>query len=637
MKSCPKCNSEIKISKFGTNTVEAKCDCQKARYFIDSGNDDDAREAYISKLYPNTKPIVRNTIVKNNKDTVPRKPNVPISKIEEYFPTQIIPRDIQKQILKEIETSIKSGFKKIVISAPTGVGKSAVGVAVAKYFKDGFFITKSKSLQDQYTRDYPFLRPVKGKSNFECLKIMEKQKVDDPILAKELGHTCEKGDCVEGTEKNENGKDITVFCRFKRSLSSVTSTDTQNADDCTYYFQKYHGLVSSFSVWNYSAFFQLMQNESIFKEHLQKKVSIFDEAHGIEDQIIQFIGINISKNQLEECQIKISEYDVLKIEQLLEVLNIMRRFYGAQVAELEKRMDGGNEKIDLKVLGRFESNFKNFANAINEINNDPENFIIQDSTNDYASSISISIKPLKISNYVKDFFKTEYQIFMSATIDKKSFCETMGLEETEIAFIDTPKSPFPYEHRKVEFLDMGVLSARSPPEVELGAIQKIDELLTKHKHERGLILTQSNTRCWEILKNLSPENKKRIRICHSKNKNGKTQDEVIAEHKKDQCGVLLSSSLWEGVDLKDEDSRFQIIAKVPYKSLGDPRVREKMKKFPLWYESQTLMTILQGFGRSIRSNDDWAITYVIDSKIHELVNRTRNIIPKAYWDVLKIS
>ena len=636
MKTCPKCKSEIKISKFGTHTVEAKCNCQKARYFTDSGNDDDARESYIRKLFRNSKPSVQPSTIKTEPVSKSTPQNIPISKIEEYFPTNIVPRDIQKQILKEIETSIKSGFKKIVISAPTGVGKSAVGVAIAKYFKDGFFITKSKSLQDQYTRDYSFLRPVKGKSNFECLKIMEKQKVDDPILAKELGYTCEKGDCVEGTEKNENGKDVTVFCRFKRPLSNVTSTNTQNVDDCSYYFQKYFGLVSSFSVWNYSAFFQLMQNESVFKEHLQKKVSIFDEAHGIEDQIIQFIGINISKNQLDECQIDIGKYDILEIDELLEVLNIMRQFYGTQIAELEKRMEVDKEKVDVKLLGRFESNFKNFANAINEINNDPGNFIIQDSTNDYANSVSVSIKPLRISNYVEDFFKTEYQIFMSATIDKKSFCETMGFDESEIAFIDTPKSPFPYEHRQVEFLDMGILSAKSPPEVESGAIRRIDELLTKHADERGLILTQSKSRCWEILRGLSPENKKRIRICHSTNNDGKTQDDIIDEHRKNRASVLLSSSLWEGVDLKDEDSRFQIIAKVPYKSLGDPRVREKMKKFPLWYDSQTIMTILQGFGRSIRSNDDWAITYVIDSKIHELVNKTQKIIPKAYHDVLGI-
>jgi Rad3-related DNA helicase len=62
-----------------------------------------------------------------------------------------------------------------------------------------------------------------------------------------------------------------------------------------------------------------------------------------------------------------------------------------------------------------------------------------------------------------------------------------------------------------------------------------------------------------------------------------------------------------------------------------------MNKFPSWYSSETMMKILQGFGRSIRSEDDWARTYVIDSTINNLVNQTRNIVPKAYWDVLKIS
>jgi Rad3-related DNA helicase len=95
--------------------------------------------------------------------------------------------------------------------------------------------------------------------------------------------------------------------------------------------------------------------------------------------------------------------------------------------------------------------------------------------------------------------------------------------------------------------------------------------------------------------------------------------------------------LWEGVDLKDEDSRFQIIAKVPYKSLGDKRVLVKMKKFQSWYDYETMVRMLQGFGRSIRSESDWAITYVIDSKINDLIKNTRGDIPKAYWDVLKIS
>ena len=630
MAECPMCKSTIKATPIGSKTVGIQCNCNgnAERYFINSGTVDDTVSEYIRKFSKNTSPsVIPGKIIRDT----PIVRTAPISKIEEYFPSEIIPRDIQKQILKEIETNIKLGFKKIVISAPTGVGKSAIGMAIAKYFGTGFFITKSKSLQDQYTRDFPILKSVKGKSNFECLKLMDEHKVDDPILAKELGHTCEKGVCLEGTEENSEGKSIKTFCTFKPLIKDVTFDTKLNESTCTYYFQKYFGLISNFSVWNYSGFFQLMKNKSVFTDYLEKKVSIFDEAHGIEDQIINFIGIDISNKQLDECKIDVSRYNISDVKELTALLVAMKKFYATQYAEIK-----GNDG-DLKILEYYDDNFKKFSDFIGQIESDPKNFLISVNTNDFGNSVTISIKPLLISKYVDDFFNTEYQIFMSATINKKNFCETMGLDEKHVAFIDTPKSPFLYEHRKVDFLDVAFLNSRSSFTEEQNAIRKIDEILSKHKTERGLILTSSKKRCFDILSQLSPENKKRIRICHSSNSDGTTQDEKIAQHRATSASVLLSSSLWEGVDLKDDDSRFQIIAKAPYKSLGDTRVRAKMNKFPSWYSSETMMKILQGFGRSIRSEDDWARTYVIDSTINNLVKQTRNIIPKAYWDVLQIS
>ena len=630
MAECPICKSTIKATPIGSKTVGIQCNCNgnTERYFINSGTVDDTVSDYIRKFSKNTSPsVIPGKIIGDT----PVVRTATISKIEEYFPSEIIPRDIQKQILKEIETNIKLGFKKIVISAPTGVGKSAIGMAIAKYFGTGFFITKSKSLQDQYTRDFPILKSVKGKSNFECLKLMDEHKVDDPILAKELGHTCEKGVCLEGTEENSEGKSIKTFCTFKPLIKDVTFDTKLNESTCTYYFQKYFGLISNFSVWNYSGFFQLMKNKSVFTDYLEKKVSIFDEAHGIEDQIINFIGIDISNKQLDECKIDVSRYNISDVKELTALLVAMKKFYATQYAEIK-----GNDG-DLKILEYYDENFKKFSDFIGQIESDPKNFLISDNSNDFGNSVTISIKPLLISKYVDDFFNTEYQIFMSATINKKNFCETMGLDEKHVAFIDTPKSPFLYEHRKVDFLDVAFLNSRSSFAEEQNAIRKIDEILSKHKTERGLILTSSKKRCFDILSQLSPENKKRIRICHSSNSDGTTQDEKIAQHRATSGSVLLSSSLWEGVDLKDDDSRFQIIAKAPYKSLGDTRVRAKMNKFPSWYSSETMMKILQGFGRSIRSEDDWARTYVIDSTINNLVKQTRNIVPKAYWDVLQIS
>ncbi|HSB83875.1 MAG TPA: DEAD/DEAH box helicase family protein, partial [Nitrosarchaeum sp.] len=209
----------------------------------------------------------------------------------EKFPEQFSPRDIQKEIISEIEEKLQSGYKKIILCAPTGVGKSLVGATLARYFDSSFTITASKHLQDQYIKDIPFLKPVKGKQNFPCLKMMESEKVDNSRRAMRWGLTCDKGQCQE--KINKNGKEIIEVCKFKPTIKQVDD-HTQDANSCQYYLQKYDALVSKHSLWNYHAFFQIMKfNKKLFEDYLNRKVSIFDEAHKIEDQIMQFIGFDI--------------------------------------------------------------------------------------------------------------------------------------------------------------------------------------------------------------------------------------------------------------------------------------------------------------------------------------------------------
>jgi Rad3-related DNA helicase len=49
-----------------------------------------------------------------------------------------------------------------------------------------------------------------------------------------------------------------------------------------------------------------------------------------------------------------------------------------------------------------------------------------------------------------------------------------------------------------------------------------------------------------------------------------------------------------------------------------------------------LTKILQGFGRSIRSENDWAKTYVLDSAVNNVFFMAQRMIPRAYYDVLGI-
>jgi Rad3-related DNA helicase len=282
---------------------------------------------------------------------------------------------------------------------------------------------------------------------------------------------------------------------------------------------------------------------------------------------------------------------------------------------------------------RFLKRFERIVDVRVMIDSDKENFVIQTPENDSGGNFrKISIIPIEIDKFADGYFDSEYQVFLSATIDKENFSRSIGMGEC--AFIDMAKSPFPKENRDIKFLNVRQLSQSSSLEDRIEVINQIGKILQKHEKDRGLILTSSKKRCFEILKYLPKEQHKRIQIAHSENDDGSTIEEILENHKNTTNGVLLSSSLWQGIDLKDDLSRFQIIEKCPYLYLGDKRVMIKKQKDPKWYRYQTTMKLLQGFGRSIRNEKDYAMTYVMDQAVTNLLAYNKNMVPVAYHDVI---
>ena len=463
---------------------------------------------------------------------------------------------------------------------------------------------------------------------------MESEKVDNDRKAMRWGLTCDKGECKERV--TENGKEVFKVCKFKPTIKQVEENST-DVSSCHYYVQKYDALSSNHSLWNYHAFFTILKfNKKLFGDYLDRKVTIFDEAHKIEDQIIQFVGFDIFAGQVTECNLDSEKYDFTDLDSMIQLTDDMAYSYAKKIKDI-KDSTAFQTNPDYELITGLERRYDRSAQAKIDITSDKDNFVVNDPMKDLNGNFrTISVKPIDVSKFANTFFETEHQIFMSATIDKSSFCENMGLDSNDVAFVDTIKSPFPVENRTIDLLNIRRLSYGSTEEDELEVIKTIDRILDEHSNERGLILTSSIPRCQKILRFLSPKNTRRIRLCHSKNRDGKTQDEVISEHAADPTGVLLSSSLWEGVDLKDDLSRFQIIAKIPYPNYKEKRTRAKMDKFPLWYTSKTLTKLLQGFGRSIRSEDDWAKTYVLDTAVNNIFFKAQQMIPKAYYDVLGI-
>ncbi len=130
----------------------------------------------------------------------------------------------------------------------------------------------------------------------------------------------------------------------------------------------------------------------------------------------------------------------------------------------------------------------------------------------------------------------------------------------------------------------------------------------------------------KIRDNLTPENRKRVFVYEGTEEKRQMLDMMKATKGK----IIMGPSILEGLDLKDEFSRFQIFAKVPYLSLNDRFVKTKMTINPGWYRWKAIINILQGTGRSVRNEDDWAITYILDGSLGDLIHNNRRSFPAEF-------
>jgi hypothetical protein len=169
-------------------------------------------------------------------------------------------------------------------------------------------------------------------------------------------------------------------------------------------------------------------------------------------------------------------------------------------------------------------------------------------------------------------------------------------------------------------------------EVKTKISRAVDDLMTLHRNHKGIIHTTSYKQLNFIKENISQKNKLRLLETDPEI----PRDEVISEHANSiNPTVLISPSLHLGLDLKDDLSRFQIITKVPYPDLGDRWINEKRRIYEQWYIWQTALRLVQAYGRSIRSKEDWAKTYVLDSAFLPFVKKNINILPNWFIQAIQ--
>lgn len=540
----------------------------------------------------------------------------------QYFPFKS-PREEQIKAINFILESFLNGKKYVICSAATGIGKSIIGVTVSRYLRSHyqhsnidnldpsigtFILTSQKVLQQQYIDDFGGSEPTKLKSIKSSTSYICQ-------MHKDAGDQLSCGEVHRLMAANSFFKILYEPCVCK----------------CHYKQEKQVFLNSLECVTNYSYFFA----ESQYAKGIQKReLIICDEAHGVEEQLGKFVEISISERfastqlglkmppdfkdmNAAYTWIKSKYKPALKIK-LGEVATILGNLKDA--ANKIKSLQEHAQRHDL--LDKHLCKINRFIDAYSV-----DNWVFNLVPANGKSQRKIEFKPVDISHFSQDhlFNFADKILFLSATIfDKDIFCRSLGIDKNEATFIRLP-SPFKIQNRLVQIMPVGSMGKKSIEDTLPRMRDAIKIILEEHKEEKGVLHT-----CNFRITNYLLENIDNPRLVTHDSTNRDLILKLHGECKKPS--VLVSPSMMEGVDLTGDKSRFQIICKIPFPFLGDQVVQKRMKLDPSWYSYKTMITFIQAIGRSVRTADDYAMTYVLDSDWNLFYRTTKNIFPQEIVD-----
>lgn len=592
--------------------------------------------------------------------------------LKKYFPFKE-PRPYQLEAVEKIIQAIKDGHRNIILSAPTGTGKSAIAITLAKYYGTSYILTSTKQLQEQYLSEFKEIKTIKGRNNFLCEQFNDIAKI-----------TCENGPCI--VQK--------VTCPYKAKRDNDKNL-ILNPDlvVCNYWHQKIVGLLNNITVVNY----KYAMSDFYVEDFIEKDVAIFDEAHSIESEVLSFCEISLNRKSFKRnidmgipkfrSINEVIDFLTLAINKLTDKISIARESkieayqeqkdikstltseynlshddiiscmesvmtmkeivlgsnYKREIMSLIKQLNDIERKISnlLDKISKLEKILESIEKKIIFLKEDPDNWVIDDREN-----TRVVIKPIEVKKLTKQLLGNlaSINIFLSGSLpNPDKFAESLGISEYYTINIPSIIEP---KQRPIIQSYVGSMSSRNIDKTMPFLIQKLNDIIEQHPDEKGII----HTFTYSIANRIKSELKNSRLITH----NSSNTEQVVNDFKEsNKNDILVSPVVHTGVDFPYDECRFQIIVKDPFPNIGDPQIKARMRKDPDYLLMKRCETLCQEYGRAVRASDDYAVTYILDKNIEELVknndfitnyfieglgqNDTRNFPLKVNRDINKVT
>lgn len=435
---------------------------------------------------------------------------------------------------------------------------------------------------------------------------------------------------------------------------------------CVFQMEKKLWAESNILIMNHHLFFS---NIAAGKTYLPDiDVVIFDEAHSIEDICSELLGFTINENDLPHL---LNEYYNLRIHENALKKKISSRLLkeiDSFIESLKKQNDFffkdqnslcGDKKhviIEKKSYELYQSFFdhmQSFLESLREISlsisdeealfeldvfrskvlmlfenirkysfleNDDYVFWAEKTANYLYGSMNIHGQPIEIASLMKEKVISYYEslLFISATLSiNNSFSfisERLGIEEFGAIII---QSPFDYENQTLLYIPKTQIPPNSSDYLEFLS----QEVLAISEITEGncLVLFTSHSTMKQLYDTLSLKTDRSIHIYGDI-----PASSVLNNYINDTNSILFgTNSFWQGIDLKGDLVRAVIITKLPFSVPDKPINIARMKlieakdKNPFfdYYVPEAIIKFKQGFGRLIRSEKDFGIIAILDSRI----------------------
>jgi len=519
-------------------------------------------------------------------------------------------RKYQRETVEDVEKHLTQGVENVIVEMPTGSGKSAIAVSAGLWSNHAYCLTSQKILQDQYIRDFAEEHNVsvlKGRGNYECTFLGNPAKCDEC-------YTPARKECyAEG------------LCLYKNA--------------------KMRTAASPVALMNYSYFLNVVDcdPQQIFRE---RKLLICDEAHSIETELMNQIEFLLSEFLLKRLGYHVNvptlknveQYSVWIKEHLHNLQTTLKRLY-ADLADVNRhRMSLSRTSNEFKQVSKDATELTSRAQELDRLVRRMNTFIQTLNSIEWVFSIEktekkkfkrVVFRPLTVDFFANDALLKfgKQRIYMSATIlDQKSFCKSLGINHDNSVFLRVP-STFPPKNRRIIFTDTGYMNLKQIEATLPHIVTDVNKALEYHKEEKGLIHCNSykianyiENNCWDdrLLFHTSAD-----------------REQVLKRFMESiEPLVLVSPSMTEGLDLKGDLARWEIIVKIPYPYLGDKQIAKRMEMDPDWYNWQTALKLVQSYGRIFRAEDDWGTAYIFDKGAQNFIYRNKSILPQWFLDAM---